>query len=189
MPVARPSCRPGFPGVPGVSPRKDFRLAMNEFVLPPGEVPQGFLASNFKIFLVIREIHKKARVIPRERELSTALSTSWSTGCAPDRLRGQEPERRRSWCGRRASQRPGAGPEGGEDMGGNALRRSEAPPRMRWRGLPAAIQQGADYSATGVLSGRSTGAGKSARSASFPALRTPTRAFRFPGPPTCGGSR
>jgi hypothetical protein len=27
MPVARPSCRPGFPGVPGVSPRKDFRLS------------------------------------------------------------------------------------------------------------------------------------------------------------------
>ena len=27
MPVARPSCRPGFPGVPGVSPRKVFRLS------------------------------------------------------------------------------------------------------------------------------------------------------------------
>jgi hypothetical protein len=40
---------------------------MNEFLLPPGELAQGFLASYFKIFCVIHEIHKKARVIPRER--------------------------------------------------------------------------------------------------------------------------
>jgi hypothetical protein len=52
---------------------------MNEFVLPRGELAQGFLASYFKIFCVIHEIHKKARVIPRERRLSTALSTAWST--------------------------------------------------------------------------------------------------------------
>ena len=94
MPVARPSRRPGFPGVPGVSPRKDFRLAMNEFVLPPGEVAQGFLASNFKIFLVIREIHKKGVLSPGNRELSTALSTSWSTACPRGGLPGEEPERR-----------------------------------------------------------------------------------------------
>jgi hypothetical protein len=49
---------------------------VNEFVLSLGEVAQGFPASNFKIFLVIGEIHKKARVIPRERQLSTALSTA-----------------------------------------------------------------------------------------------------------------
>ena len=52
---------------------------MNEFLLPPGELAQGFLASYFKIFCVIHEIHKKARVIPRERWLSTALSTARST--------------------------------------------------------------------------------------------------------------
>jgi hypothetical protein len=56
---------------------------MNEFVLPPGELAQGFLASYFKIFCVIHEIHKKARVIPRERWLSTAISTAWSTAGPP----------------------------------------------------------------------------------------------------------
>jgi hypothetical protein len=56
---------------------------MNEFLLPPGELAQGFLASYFKIFCIIHEIHKKARVIPRERWLSTALSTAWSTARFP----------------------------------------------------------------------------------------------------------
>ena len=52
---------------------------MNEFVLRSGELAQGFLAGNFKIFSNLCEIHKKARVIPRERWLSTGLSTVWST--------------------------------------------------------------------------------------------------------------
>jgi len=52
---------------------------VNEFVLRSGGLAQGFLARNFKIFLSPCEIHKKARVIPRERRLSTALSTVWST--------------------------------------------------------------------------------------------------------------
>jgi hypothetical protein len=52
---------------------------MNEFVLRSGGRAQGFLARNFKIFPSRWEIHKKARVIPRERRLSTALSTVWST--------------------------------------------------------------------------------------------------------------
>ena len=39
---------------------------------------------------------------------------------------------------------------------------------MRWRGLAAAIQLGADYSATGVLSGRSTGGGKTSLECQFP---------------------
>ena len=52
---------------------------MNEFVLRSGELAQGFLAGNFKIFSNLCEIHKKACVIPRERWLSTGLSTVWST--------------------------------------------------------------------------------------------------------------
>jgi len=58
IPVARLSRRPGFPGVPGVSSRNDFRLSDDKFVLRPGELAQGFPASNFKIFTAIREIHK-----------------------------------------------------------------------------------------------------------------------------------
>ncbi len=76
---------PGFP-VTRVSPAsREFppgrtsALAVNEFVLRSGELAQGFLARNFKILLDLREIHRKARVIPRERRLSTALSTVWST--------------------------------------------------------------------------------------------------------------
>jgi hypothetical protein len=44
----------------------------------------------------------------------------------------------------------------------------------------APFQQG------GVLSGRSTGAGKSAWKASFPAFHAPAQTFRFPGPMECG---
>ena len=76
---------PGFP-VARVSPAsREFppgrtsALAVNEFVLRLGELAQGFLARNLKIFLNLCEIHKKARVIPRERRLSTGLSTVWST--------------------------------------------------------------------------------------------------------------
>ena len=43
-----------------------------------------------------------------------------------------------------------------------------------------------DYSATGVLSGCSTGARKSAWKASFPAFHAPAQTFRFPGPMECG---
>jgi hypothetical protein len=62
FPVARVS--PAFREFP---PGRTSALAVNEFVLLAGELAQGFPASNFKIFLAIREIHKKARVIPRER--------------------------------------------------------------------------------------------------------------------------
>jgi len=70
FPIARVS--PAFRGFP---PRTTSVLAVNEFVLRSGESAQDFLARNFKIFPELREIHKKARVIPRERRLSTALST------------------------------------------------------------------------------------------------------------------
>jgi hypothetical protein len=116
-------------------------LAVNEFVLRLGELAQGFLASNFKIFVVIREIHKKARVIPRERRLSTTLSTAWSTGRSPGRLA-------QNWG--RISHDPVARCEHPAVRCRQAVvayrrecrTRSEAPPRMRWRGLAAAIQQG-----------------------------------------------
>jgi hypothetical protein len=71
LPVARVS-----PASREFPPGRTSALAINEFLLPPGELAQGFLASYFKIFCVIHEIHKKARVIPRERWLSTALSTA-----------------------------------------------------------------------------------------------------------------
>jgi hypothetical protein len=80
LPVARVS-----PASREFPPGRTSALAMNEFVLPPGELAQGFLASYFKIFCVIHEIHKKARVIPRERWLSTAISTAWSTAGPPRR--------------------------------------------------------------------------------------------------------
>jgi hypothetical protein len=70
LPVTRVS--PAFREFP---PGRTSALAVNEFVLRSGELAQGFMARNFKIFLQLREIHRKACVIPRERWLSTALST------------------------------------------------------------------------------------------------------------------
>lgn len=138
---------PGFP-VARVSPAsREFppgrtsALAMNEFVLRSGGRAQGFLARNFKILPSRWEIHKKARVIPRERRLSTALSTVWSTAGSVRRDR-ERPRRART-------PGPSRGSSGGlglarrtREMSGNAAYISEAPPCMRWRGLAAAIWQG-----------------------------------------------
>jgi len=71
VPVARVS--PAFREFP---PGRTSALAVNEFLLLLAELAQEFAGRNFKIFLLIREIHKKARVIPRERWLSTAISTA-----------------------------------------------------------------------------------------------------------------
>jgi hypothetical protein len=136
FPVARVS--PAFREFP---PGRSSALAMNEFVLRLGELAQGFLASNFKIFLVIREIHKKARVIPRERRLSTTLSTAWSTGRSLGRLARNEGRLAMTPVHAASIRRSGAG-QAVVAYGRECRTRSEAPPRMRWRGLAAAIQQG-----------------------------------------------
>ena len=133
LPVARVS-----PASREFPPGRTSALAMNEFLLPPGELAQGFLASYFKIFCVIHEIHKKARVIPRERWLSTALSTAWSTARSPGRSACSGAGRAVTWV--RAIQE-GRGPA--FTIYERECRiRNEAPPRMRWRGLVAAIEQG-----------------------------------------------
>jgi hypothetical protein len=184
---------PGFP-VARVSPAsrefppgRSSALAVNEFVLRLGERAQGFPASNFKIFLVIREIHKKARVIPRERRLSTTLSTAWSTGRSLGRLArnegriGQDPGARCEHPAVRCRSGDGGIWEGMPyTQRGPSTYEVEGPRRGHSAGLPITRLPG-------VLYGRSTGAGKSARSASFPALHAPAQTFRFPGPPECGG--
>lgn len=136
FPVARVS--PAFREFP---PGRTSALAVNEFVLWAGELAQGFPASNFKIFPAIGEIHKKARVIPRERWLSTALSTDWSTATS---LRGG---------------RPGAGPGQHPRPVQGAERRVRSRPCSGgiWAGMPHTQQGPSTYEVEGPRSGHPAG--------------------------------
>jgi hypothetical protein len=175
LPVARVS-----PASREFPPGRTSALAVNEFLLRSVELAQGFPARNFKIFPELGEIHKKARVIPRERQLFH---------CAIHSL-----VHRRRTAGRAARWRhdPGRRPirarPGTCDRDGMPSAYSEAPPCMRWRGLAAAIQQGCRLLGyRGAIRPLHPG-GKISPERRFPgSLCAPALTFRFPGPPECGG--
>jgi len=154
-PVRKQQLKSRLPGFPVVRVSPAFRefppgrtsaLAVTEFVLWAGELAQGFPASNFKIFPGYPRNPQESACYPPGKVTVHRGSTGWSTGRPHGQptgrgacLSGPGPGacRSRSWCmpvpvlaGRRWHR------------GGNAARSNEAPPRMRWRGLATAIQQG-----------------------------------------------
>ena len=77
IPVTRPFCGPwGFPRLSlGFPPEKASALAVNEFLLRRPAAHKRLPSSNSRFSCYPHEIHKIAVVIPRERALSTVVST------------------------------------------------------------------------------------------------------------------